>query len=136
MSWSVGDDGWSVPPSSCIKVTVTIMFPTVCVDHTILITQWRSVPGGQSGVWYTTDWVCTVVEGMRYLRDWRTSVLISSVLMCSGAVLMCGGAVLMSGGAVLMCGGAVLMCGGGVLIFRSCRFVLCGREISGWSVLR
>ena len=30
--------------------------------------------------------VCTVV--MRYLRDWRVSVLISSVLMSRGAVLM------------------------------------------------
>ena len=82
---------------------------------------------------------------MRYLRDWRISVLISSVLMCGGAVLicsilMCGGALPMCGGGVLMCSGAVLMyggaVGGGVLIFRSCRSVLCGREISGRSVLR
>ena len=66
----------------------------------------------------------------RYLRDWRISVLISSVLMCGGAILMCGGTVLMCGDAVLMCGGAVLM------IFRSYRSVVGGREISGWSVMR
>ena len=91
-----------------------------------------------------------MVEGMRYLRDWRTSVLISSVLMGGGAVPMCDGAVLMSGGAVLMCGGAimmcsgavlmsdgaVLMCSGAVLIFRRYRSALGGREIRGRSVLR
>ena len=88
---------------------------------------------------------------MKYLRDWRTSVPISSVLMCGGAFLMGSGAVLMCGGdfqigtgAVLMCGvdfkmgsGTVLMCGGALLIFRRCcRFVLHGREIGCWSVLR
>ena len=76
---------------------------------------------------------------MRYLRDWRTSVLISSVLMSDGAVLMCDGAVLMCDGAVLMGGAAVPMYGGAVLIFRRslrCRSVLSGRDIRGWSVLR
>ena len=84
-----------------------------------------------------------LIEVMMYLRDRRISVIISSVmmsgeavLMCGGAVLMCGGAVLMCSGAVLMCSGALLMCDGAVLIFRSCRSVPGGREISGWYVLR
>ena len=93
---------------------------------------------------YIPDCVRTVVQVKRYLRDWKISVLISSVMMYGGAVLMYGGAVLMPGGAVLMYGGAVLMPGGavlmhggGVLMFRrNCIAVLDGREISDWSFLR